>query len=296
VAFSSYPGTIVSVDDWYQTSAGLVVTETTIENNNNSLYDLVVPQTVLYWTRNMVANRMSSSGSQWASTFLEHNSGTYNNEWMVVDVRKISSSSSSSVSIQPGFLTVCEQFPGPWVHTEDMTTYVQNSSYWMSFNVPFFEDLFNVSGQWELVKKYGDLFSWGNTSRAQLFRKLQAGVVDEDSFAKAMRHNDFEHDDVGTQGCKNGGRSASNAISERGDLTQKSSDCVDGPDDEVGTDCKITSWKRMQTSFLRSRAQSGPTYDTQPVFVWSKSPDFIQSISHKGIPDRWDFPWSEFSW
>jgi len=290
VAFSSYPGTIVSVDDWYQTDAGLVITETTINNNNQSLYNYVVPQTVLYWARNLVANRLSSSGKAWATTFLLHNSGTYNNQWMVFDSKLFN-------PVRPGLLTVAEQFPGQYVHAEDMTDYLVNHSYWMSYNRPFFPDMFNISNQWALVKEYGDHYSWANTSRAQLFRSLQSTVVDEASFQKVIRHNNYLQDEVGSQGCKHG-RSASNAIAERGDLTTDSSGCIDdiSPQDEVATDAKITSWKRLQTSRLQSVAQSGPTYDTQPVFEWSKAPSFLHKISHKGHPDRWDFAWREFSW
>lgn len=289
VTFSGYPGTIVSVDDWYQTDAGLVITETTIENNNQSLYKYVVPQTVLYWARNMVANRLSSSGAEWTSSFLRHNSGTYNNQWMVFDSKRFN-------PVQPGLLTVAEQFPGEYTHTEDMTAYLVNHTYWMSFNVPFFPDMYNISNQWELVEKYGEHYTWENCSRAQLFRSLQSTVVDETSFRLTMRHNNYLQDAVGTQACKHGDRSASNAIAERGDLTSKDADCVDGADDEVAIDAKIVSFKRLQKSLLNSVAQSGPTFDIQPPFVWSKAPKFMDKISHKGHPDRWDFAWQEISW
>jgi hypothetical protein len=77
LSFSSYPGALYSNDDWYVTSAGLVVTETTIANNNASLWALVTPQTVLEWSRNMVANRLAANGPAWAAAFLTANSGTY---------------------------------------------------------------------------------------------------------------------------------------------------------------------------------------------------------------------------
>lgn len=292
VTFSSYPGTIVSVDDWYQTDAGLVITETTIANNNQSLYDYVVPHTVLYWARNLVANRMASTGKQWVTTFLEHNSGTYNNQWMVLDSKRLGSSP------QAGALTVAEQFPGQYTHWEDMTAHLLNTSYWMSFNVPFFPSMFNISNQWELVRKYGDAYTWDKCARSQLFQGLQAGVTDESSFQKAMRHNDYLHDAVGTMGCKHGDRSASNAIAERGDLTPKSADCIDdfAAQDEAATDCKFTTAKRLAASRLQSVAQSGPSFDTQPVFEWSKAPHHLDKVSHVGQPDRWDFAWREFNW
>jgi hypothetical protein len=42
-------------DDWYQLApSNLAVFETTIDNNNASLWDAVTPQTVPYWIRNQV--------------------------------------------------------------------------------------------------------------------------------------------------------------------------------------------------------------------------------------------------
>ena len=34
----------------------------------------------------MVANRLSRTGSEWTSIVSWHNSGTYNNQWMVVNM------------------------------------------------------------------------------------------------------------------------------------------------------------------------------------------------------------------
>ena len=43
-----------------------------------------------------------------------------------------------------------------------------------------------------------------------------------------------------------------------------------------------------------SVAQSGPTYDDQPVFVWSESP--FPDVVHTGMPDRWEFPYVMVDW
>lgn len=66
---------LCSDDDWLVTSAGLVVSETTIENNNATLWSLVTPKSVLEWVRSMVATRLTSSGQQWTQTFQLYNSG-----------------------------------------------------------------------------------------------------------------------------------------------------------------------------------------------------------------------------
>ncbi|OQR73063.1 putative phospholipase B 2-like [Tropilaelaps mercedesae] len=77
VAFSSYPGRLISGDDFYVLSSGLVVSETTIENNNRSLYAHTASRgTVFSWVRNLVANRLASSSSEWAEVYAYNNSGT----------------------------------------------------------------------------------------------------------------------------------------------------------------------------------------------------------------------------
>ncbi|KAG9354467.1 hypothetical protein JZ751_001177 [Albula glossodonta] len=80
-AFSSYPGSIFSGDDFYILSSGLVTLETTIGNSNPELWKFVTPKgTVMEWLRNIVANRLAESGKQWAGHFSKYNSGTYYEE------------------------------------------------------------------------------------------------------------------------------------------------------------------------------------------------------------------------
>ena len=43
IAFSSYPGVLQSIDDFYVTSSGLMVTETTNENYNDDLWSKIKP-------------------------------------------------------------------------------------------------------------------------------------------------------------------------------------------------------------------------------------------------------------
>ncbi len=56
--------------------AAQVITETTINNNNRSLWERLSPRTLLDWARNMVANRLAGSGSEWMRVYARHNSGT----------------------------------------------------------------------------------------------------------------------------------------------------------------------------------------------------------------------------
>lgn len=51
----------------------------------------------------------------------------------------------------------------------------------------YFEEIFNASGNPELVKKYGDWFTYDKNPRAQIFRRNQTLVRDLDSMVRLMR-------------------------------------------------------------------------------------------------------------
>nr|CAD7204539.1 unnamed protein product [Timema douglasi] len=112
VSFSSYPGTILSNDDFYITSAGLVTQETTIGNSNASLWSHVKPVgQVLEFARVLVANRLGHCGRSWSKIFSLYNSGTYNNQWMIVDYNRFKPGTKRS-QLKDNLLWVLEQIPG----------------------------------------------------------------------------------------------------------------------------------------------------------------------------------------
>ena len=109
MSFSSYPAYLSSLDDWYAVwDSGIAVLETTNNVFNKTLYQAVVPQSLFAWHRVRLANLLAHSPPEWAAVFSEHNSGTYNNEYL----------SLAAGNFQPGkalpkdFLWVVEQVPG----------------------------------------------------------------------------------------------------------------------------------------------------------------------------------------
>ena len=111
-------------------------------------------------------------------------------------------------------------------------------------------------------------------------------------------------------GCgSNPPSSAENGIAARDDLNPPGGVypiSALGHRDHAGIDAKYTSWSmmtgrpspldgRVPPSALSSAAQSGPTYDQQPPFVFSQS-DYGNTTSHVGMPDVWMFPWVTMSW
>ncbi|XP_069136385.1 putative phospholipase B-like 2 [Argopecten irradians] len=284
MTFSSYPGTLLSGDDYYLLSSGMVSMETTIGNSNNSIWDYVNPRgTVPEGIRTMVSNRLAKTGKEWGEVFRQWNSGTYNNQWMIVDYKQFVVGKEDMT----GLLFVLEQIPGLIV-SEDMTQWLLNQTYWGSYNVPYFAAVFKGSGMPAMVKRYGDWFTWDKTPRALIFKRDHHKVVDLNSMIKLMRYNDYTHDPLSRCNCTPP-YSAENAISARCDLNPANGQypiSALGHRSHGGTDMKVTSAELFQKhTFV---AVSGPTADQQPPFQWSKA-DFESGCPHDGHPDLFNF-------
>ncbi|XP_060577603.1 putative phospholipase B-like 2 [Ruditapes philippinarum] len=283
ITMSSYPGVLLSGDDYYLISSGLATQETTIGNSNPAIYKYVTKSTVLEGIRTMVANRMATTGNNWAETFSLYNSGTYNNQWMVIDYRKF----TPGFAPYQGFLTVLEQIPGT-VKYDDKTDVLREQTYWPSYNIAYFPEIFNKSGCWDNVKKYGDWFTYDKSPRAQIFARDHMKVKDLESMQRLMRYNDFQHDPLARCNCTPP-YSAENGISARCDLNPASGTYPFGAlghRSHGGTDMKLTNYAMYQS--LEFIAVSGPTYDQLPPFQWSKA-DFAKDCPHHGHPDVYKF-------
>ena len=156
IAFSSYPGQIFSDDDFYVLSSKMVLLQTTNKIFNDELFEALTPESVLSWQRVRAANWLASSGDEWTQYLEMENSGTYNNEYMVVDLKKFVPGEDPS----PGLLWVVEQIPGMVVRA-DMTSTLA-LGYWPAFNVPAFPEIYNASGYPDFIsklEKYGQHFT-----------------------------------------------------------------------------------------------------------------------------------------
>ncbi|XP_055963141.1 putative phospholipase B-like 2 [Sorex fumeus] len=292
LVFSSYPGTLFSCDDFYITNRQLVTLETTIGNRNPDLWRLVQPRgSVLEWLRSMVANRLAVDGPSWADIFKNFNSGTYNNQWMIVDYKAFVPGSDRP---RGGLLTVLEQLPG-MVLVADRTAQLYNETYWASYNIPAFETVFNASGLQDLVTLYGDWFSYDRNPRAQIFRRDHCTVQDVSSMLRLLRYNNYLHDPLSLCSNCTPQPNAENAISARSDLNQPNGSYPFQALQQRlhgGIDTKVTSMGLAQN--LRMVAVSGPTWDQVPPFQWSTSA--FGHLLHMGQPDLWKFMPVEVVW
>ncbi|CAG08547.1 unnamed protein product, partial [Tetraodon nigroviridis] len=291
-AFSSYPGSIFSGDDFYILSSGLVTMETTIGNNNPALWKHVQPTgTVFEWLRNIVANRLATTGKQWADIFSKYNSGTYNNQWMIVNYNLFT---PGKTDITNGLFVVLEQIPGLIVST-DKTQELLQKGFWASYNIPYYVDIFNASGCNELVEKFGSWFSLDRNPRAQIFKRNQTAVTDVESMIRLMRYNNFKEDPLSRyEGC-DPPANGENAISARSDLNPANGTYPFGAlrqRQHGGTDMKLTSYQMFRDYAMI--AVSGPTWDQVPPFQWSTSP--YKDLLHMGHPGTWTFKPVKVTW
>jgi len=272
VVFSSYPGFLESLDDYYITSSQLVVIETSNSIFNQSLYQIVASNTdvLLSWQRTLLANRMSSSGADWANYYSKYQSGTYNNQWMVVDAKKF----QPGQPLNPGTLTILEQIPGTIVW-DDLTDQLEKG-YWPSYNVPYFTKIYDMSGYIAAAKSDQVMASYQLCCRANIFRRDQGTVTDLETFKHILRYNEWQTDPYSFH-------NPGYAIASRFDLESNK------PGAFGGYDTKASSWSMIKE--MKFQAINGPTYQDQTPFSWTSEWD---SVSHVGLPQTFKFPFIEF--
>lgn len=267
-SFSSYPGYLESLDDFYLMDSKLVMLQTTNNVFNRSLYKLITPQSVLAWQRVRVANMMARSGKQWYKVLKLYNSGTYNNQYMIIDLKRV----KLNHSLGDDTLWVVEQIPGLVVGEDE--TPILRAGYWPSYNVPFFEVIYNISGYPEIVEHHGNGYSYELAPRAKIFRRDAGSVVDMKSMMAIMRYNDYLQDPYSQ-------KDPCDTICCRGDLSST------GPSASGCYDTKVANYKMAQA--LSSFAINGPTtsHNLKP-FSWTGP---FASQFHIGLPTTYNFDW-----
>eukprot|EP01006_Ploeotia_vitrea_P042310 TRINITY_DN66617_c2_g2_i1.p1 TRINITY_DN66617_c2_g2~~TRINITY_DN66617_c2_g2_i1.p1 ORF type:complete len:551 (+),score=24.45 TRINITY_DN66617_c2_g2_i1:29-1654(+) len=278
VIFSGYPGVLVSEDDFYVVSAGLSVIETTNSVFNSSLFrDYIHPgQQVPYWLRVATANRMAHDAADWGPIFSKYNSGTYNNQWIVVDIKKF----TPGKPLIPGTLWILEQLPG-FIANGDQTSILQ-FGYWPSYNVPFYRSIFSLANYTHFAALKPEDLSYQLASRAQIFRRSETTVDSLSSYKSLMRYNDYKHDPLSHD-------NPGYAIASRMDLRKK-------PACWGATDTKVSSGSLFHQGMV-VHAISGPTRSHGlPAFAFNTTKAACgKMVGEKfGFPEVYDFEFQVF--
>jgi Phospholipase B len=280
--------------------------------------------------RAIVSNQLAVDGDSWAQFFSAYHSGTYANQWMVLALDRFTAGQLP----YRGFLTVVEEVPG-YMHYEDLTPQLwvsitdwhvttittmivitvvavcwQSPGYWLSYNNPFFDDIFILSGY--LDECVADASMCHSTDpRALIFKQRQRDVVDLASLMALIRYNDFQRDAFSLNDSCNVSRhddvmlwvivtcADSNmwqSISCRSDL--QPNPLLRYPFGAI--DAKVSSVMSVRGasddySGPKIFARLGPTTNGQEPFCWSKF-DGKRNVrgkrfSHLGQPECFDFEW-----
>eukprot|EP01117_Protostelium_nocturnum_P000200 TRINITY_DN10274_c0_g1_i1.p1 TRINITY_DN10274_c0_g1~~TRINITY_DN10274_c0_g1_i1.p1 ORF type:complete len:528 (-),score=99.65 TRINITY_DN10274_c0_g1_i1:58-1641(-) len=276
ISYSGYPGVIPSFDDFYITDQQLTIFETTNSVWNMDLFKYVTINTVPYWIRVTVAARMADSGKEWNDIFGYHNSGTYNNQWMVIDYKRFV---PSSPTIKSGLLWVTEQIPGQ-LYGGDQSKFLEQNGFWSSYNIPYYPYIYNISG-YPAQSQRNNASSYEWCPRAQIFRRDAPKVNNLNDFKKIMRYNNYQQDPFALNNSCNG-------ISARCDLNVPFCSSGLNPRLHGGLDSKISTQDTMKK--MSAHIISGPTWDQQLPFAWNQR---YTNVSHLGHAKVYAFDFNE---
>ncbi|GFO04642.1 phospholipase b-like [Plakobranchus ocellatus] len=264
ISFSSYGGNLESLDDFYMVDGKFALLQTSNNIFNSSLYDLITPQSLLTWQRVLVANWLAEDGQQWADLFSKYNSGTYNNQYMVLDLRL----AQLKKPLRENTLWVVEQIPG-MVESRDLT-HVLRSGYFASYNIPYFDNIYNMSGYPSMADVLGHHVSYDLAPLAKIFRRDQSKVKTLQDMKDLLRYNDYRHDPYSEN-------DPGSSVCSRGDLDRET---------PMGCyDTKVTNVELARQN--RADIIGGPTLGTNlPPFSWS---GYFAQFSHQGLPQTYNF-------
>ena len=279
IIFSSYPATLSSIDDFYINSHGLISIETTNALYNDSLYKFVNPNSLFAQERAMICNRISNSSKEWAENYIKYNSGTYNNQYMILDKNKIN---LVNKSIEQDAFYIVETFPG--IGKVNNVTDVFKFGYWSSYNIPYDHELYNISGIKDLISKNSSKIStldYDINARAKIFRRDHHTSDSLEGFKKLLRYNNYKNDPY-SEG------NPALSISSRADLNNSCS---------TAYDAKVGVLSEMFEGKIKFYLIGSPTYSEEygiEPFTWSKIPERCKKYNHYLTPDTFTFDWIEF--
>eukprot|EP01084_Bolivina_argentea_P135746 239147_1 len=265
----SYPGALSSIDDFYIMDTGLAVTETTNGIFNLELYSELNPETLFTWQRVRISNAICNTGPQWVNTFTRYNSGTYNNQWIILNYNLF----KSGEPLKDNILWIAEQIPGN-VSCLDVTNILERG-YWSSYNVPSIEYIYKESGFEAKARVDGPSASYDLAPRARITRRDANKCNNMTMIKKLMRYNNYKNDPLEQN-------NPTWAMMNRADLLASDEASAFG-----GVDTKIADLSNMLD--VSSVTQAGPTYDDVTPFTWNTS-QWINE-PHIGLPMTYDFDW-----
>ncbi len=145
--------------------------------------------TVPTWLRAQVANALAMNGPEWAQLFQDYNSGTYNNQWTIVDYKLF----KPHHDLLPSTITRLEQMPALCA-IEDATAELQRVGWIASINAPAMKVIQDYSGYSTLPPDDAKYFAYKQQARYAQFTHEADKINSYADFRAFMRHNDYKND------------------------------------------------------------------------------------------------------
>ncbi len=217
MSFSSYAGYMSSLDDFYLMNSGLVMIQTSLSVLDKKRLAMQEKNGLLAWHRVRNANAIATTGPEWAELLGYQNSGTYNNEYMVLNLNKFRDFESGSGANNPEpeplkdeLLYLVEQIPRLVAHGD--VTPILRYGYFPSYNEPYFKEVYVAAGYAAYVNKTHDFEETHSLApRATIFRRDQHEADSHEGVMKILRSNNYKVDPL-SKG------SPRKAVCSRGDL------------------------------------------------------------------------------
>ena len=267
-SLSGYPLILHSDEGMTITDQAIVVTATTIAIADDGLFAVMKPQGYPHWFRELVANQISHSGTEWVGNYAVNGTGGCGVEYTVVDMKRF----AYGEDLLPNTVTVIDDVPSHIV-SGDVTEVIEKNNYFASYDVPYFEEVRLKAGYEALAVSYPEMYSYTESSRAQILKSRAPKAVSRESVRDLIRYNN-QSDPLQKNRPDLG-------ISAREEL-------LDDGRCAGAVDSKMTSVPRAL--HLHWEGAVGPSFTDAPEFAFSSTKN-CASAEHTKVPDKLAYNW-----
>lgn len=282
VVFSTRIGMVGSVDDFYVSDSNLMVFETSLLNNNETyLKSYVTPQRLNYWVRANAAMFAAHNGEEWVDLFIKDNSGTYNNDYYVIDINKFTPGKKPTKDL----VWLIEQTPSDKIYKSDVTENLTKKGHIASFNVPVSNEIYDLMDYAKFAKLNTLYVPFFNNCRYLISERELPKVKNFDDFLHIGRYNHYITDEY-----SKGNPLATIAARNELNTSKENDDYFDGALDNKA--CRASEvFTRLDVHAVNS-----PTSEGGEVPIFSFNFDRLKNFPHDGLPDEWNFSYIRFGY
>jgi len=258
ISFTSQPGSLPSLDNYYIIDNNRVIAESTLETERDDAFEYLHYDSLPYWIRLTVANLGFTDQKSWADIYLKHRSGTANAQWLIIDFNSYFAF-KNDLSKAKDIVWIVEEFYS-LTSSQDVTQELLiPQGYVASYNAAYDADIQALSEKPDYTTE----------SRYTLFKKYAPGIKNLEDVKAVIRMNNISDTN---DYCL--------AIAGRCDLSPKETDPWGSIDGKVTSDKFVSDHKMWIVS-------SPTTSENIPPFTWDDWPNHHVLE----IPRVLDFDW-----